>query len=488
MEMNNILSESTLSEFTLKDFYYIIFRNKKKILFIFFATLILSVAYVIRIPDLYISEAMLYVRVGRENINMIPTSDASNTFTISPSEVLNEIQLIKSREVIEALVSEIGFQPFMKNNEIPIENLTNAQYALIRESIVLYLSDNIIVNSQDTDIIDISYANESPELAQMVVSKLINISLEKHFEIHYSSSASDFNFYEEQLAQTQLRLMAVEDKINDIHKKLNISSFEDQRIMLINRTGTLQEQLDRNNTAISASKSKIQNYEQKLNELPDTLENESFTSNEYLIKELYSLQLKERELLSKYSEENVNVETIRSQIDEVNKQIANGSHANNSNFLTYQQVNQDLISEQASIDAVEAQNTELEKMISDINQELQTLSTTAIDISRLQREKTILSDTYVRHSRSLEESRIDEVVQKQNILNVSILQPATYPQFPVQSRKLRNLALGLFFGLFGGIGLAFVSEYLDHSIRRKEDIEERLQLRMLGSIPLSSQK
>ena len=85
----------------------------------------------------------------------------------------------------------------------------------------------------------------------------------------------------------------------------------------------------------------------------------------------------------------------------------------------------------------------------------------------------------------MEEAKVDLVVQKQNMSNIKILQPATYPRLPIATRKYRNLALGIFLGFFGSIGLAFVSEYVDHSIRSKEDIEKRLQLRMLVSIPLS---
>ena len=38
-------------------------------------------------------------------------------------------------------------------------------------------------------------------------------------------------------------------------------------------------------------------------------------------------------------------------------------------------------------------------------------------------------------------------------------------------------------GLIGGFGLAFVMEYLDHSLRTSEDVEHYLNLPVLACIP-----
>jgi Mrp family chromosome partitioning ATPase len=71
-----------------------------------------------------------------------------------------------------------------------------------------------------------------------------------------------------------------------------------------------------------------------------------------------------------------------------------------------------------------------------------------------------------------------------NISNISVVQPATVPIKPIRPRKLLNLALGIFLGVLGAVGLAFVCEYLDHSIKTPEEAEMRLQLPTLASIPL----
>jgi capsular polysaccharide biosynthesis protein len=74
-------------------------------------------------------------------------------------------------------------------------------------------------------------------------------------------------------------------------------------------------------------------------------------------------------------------------------------------------------------------------------------------------------------------------MDRQNIVNVSIAQPAQRPLKPVGPRKALNLLLCLLLGAMGGLGLAFVSEYFDHSLTTGKDLEARVGLPLLGSIP-----
>jgi capsular polysaccharide biosynthesis protein len=44
--------------------------------------------------------------------------------------------------------------------------------------------------------------------------------------------------------------------------------------------------------------------------------------------------------------------------------------------------------------------------------------------------------------------------------------------------------LGFLLGILGGIFLAFFSEYHDHSLKKPQDVEEKLNLPLLASIPV----
>lgn len=70
--------------------------------------------------------------------------------------------------------------------------------------------------------------------------------------------------------------------------------------------------------------------------------------------------------------------------------------------------------------------------------------------------------------------------------NVRIIDTAETPQKPIRPKKLASLLMGIIGGFAAGIGLAFVIEILDQSVRTQEDVENKLGLPFLGQIPLAS--
>lgn len=67
--------------------------------------------------------------------------------------------------------------------------------------------------------------------------------------------------------------------------------------------------------------------------------------------------------------------------------------------------------------------------------------------------------------------------------NVTILDEAAVPLFPIKPRKRTNLMIGAMFGLFLGLGVVFFLDYLDNTIRTPEDIEKYLGLTVIGVVP-----
>jgi capsular exopolysaccharide synthesis family protein len=68
--------------------------------------------------------------------------------------------------------------------------------------------------------------------------------------------------------------------------------------------------------------------------------------------------------------------------------------------------------------------------------------------------------------------------------NVSIIDPAEYPQEPISPKRKLNLVIALLVGLFGGVGLCFLFDYLDDTIKGPDEVEKLADLPSLGIIPL----
>jgi capsular exopolysaccharide synthesis family protein len=67
--------------------------------------------------------------------------------------------------------------------------------------------------------------------------------------------------------------------------------------------------------------------------------------------------------------------------------------------------------------------------------------------------------------------------------NISIIDPARPPNYASKPRPLRTMLTAILLGLALGIGLAFLFESFDESIRSPEDVENKLGLPLLGTIP-----
>jgi len=72
--------------------------------------------------------------------------------------------------------------------------------------------------------------------------------------------------------------------------------------------------------------------------------------------------------------------------------------------------------------------------------------------------------------------------------NISVVDPAEVPETPFSPDKKQNLILALLFGLFGGVGLCFLLEYLDNTVKGPEEVEKLTGLPSLGVIPFLEQE
>jgi capsular polysaccharide biosynthesis protein len=77
-----------------------------------------------------------------------------------------------------------------------------------------------------------------------------------------------------------------------------------------------------------------------------------------------------------------------------------------------------------------------------------------------------------------------EIANIMNVDNVSILAKANVSEnpAPIKPRPLLNVAIAIVVGLMAGVGLAFLLEYFNNTIKNEQDIEKILGLPILGVI------
>jgi len=93
--------------------------------------------------------------------------------------------------------------------------------------------------------------------------------------------------------------------------------------------------------------------------------------------------------------------------------------------------------------------------------------------------KTLLENLMRRQS----ETGVSARLKGLRTSNIWIVDRAEVPIDPSSPKKKRNLVLALMLGLFGGLGLAFLFERLDNSVKSFEDVEKYAGLASLGMVP-----
>ena len=345
---------------------------------------------------------------------------------------------------------------------------------------------------KNSNIITISFEAKSQKLAQEAINKLIGFYLDKHINVHRTRGS--YEFFNEQTDQFRSTLAQAEENLRELKNKTGIASLEEQRRVLVKRIGDLEQELDGTESALAASKAKgPSDGEEPLRSPRDTGDpgdrRHPNQGVDLMRARLYDLQLKEQDLLSKFTETSTPVQEVRRQIAEaqalISKEEPTRTQVTKGLNEAYKQVQLALLAEKATLSSLEAKAKEQRAQLNSTRGELKAINDSEIRLVQAQREMGIQEANYRKYYEKLEQARIDNALEIGKISNISVVQPATYPVEPVRPRKMLNLALGLFLGIFGGFGLAFFSEYMDHTFKKPEDIEERLKLPTLAAIPRS---
>ncbi|MFB3226219.1 YveK family protein [Exiguobacterium sp. PHA03] len=77
----------------------------------------------------------------------------------------------------------------------------------------------------------------------------------------------------------------------------------------------------------------------------------------------------------------------------------------------------------------------------------------------------------------------NEITNLMNVDNVKVLSVSGIPTSPVSPNIILNTAIAAVIGFVLGIGLAFLRELLDRRIRTEDQVQQILDLPVLGSIP-----
>jgi capsular exopolysaccharide synthesis family protein len=125
---------------------------------------------------------------------------------------------------------------------------------------------------------------------------------------------------------------------------------------------------------------------------------------------------------------------------------------------------------------------ELEKALAEAEARAADLGRKNVQLQLLREEAESIATSYKAIVRRIEEVEM-AIAAGDKTSNIFVIDRALEPALPVRPMKRLNLALGAILGLLAGIGVCFLLEYLDHTVKSKDELERLLPHPVLGFAP-----
>jgi uncharacterized protein involved in exopolysaccharide biosynthesis len=493
--------------FTLRDALAPVFRHRRMASLIFLGVFIGAVATLLAAPKKY--EAEMTILVNRDRVDAVVTPDPGAPVAVQPVEAVteedlnSEVELLRSRDLLEEVVRSCGLaaakdsqwtRAFTGFGDI-LRGTKSTQEARVARS-VQALSDQLAVEPlKKTTLIRVSYAAHDPEQSAHVLNTLATLYQEKHAAVH--RPAGTFAFFDQETSRYRGELIAAEAQLTDFDSKDGIVAPAVQKQLVLQEISQFQAELQQDRADAYGARERASALETEAAATADreTTQMRKLDNGQLLAElqsTLLSLELKQSEMIVKYAPTYPPVQEVETQIAQTREAIAKAQQSPVEETTTdrvpaREWMTTELAKAKADDAALEAEAAAKEQVVRSYEQSAQQLDRKGAEQDDLIRNVKTSEDDYLLYLRKREEARISDALDSKRIVNVTIAEAATVPALP--SLHLGWLLIGSF--LMAGtlsVGTAYAADRLDQSFRTPDELGRYLDLRVLASIPASTEK
>jgi capsular exopolysaccharide synthesis family protein len=399
----------------------------------------------------------------------------SQTSTLLWDFVATQADLLASTSVAQRTAQELN----LGNNPEFIEQDGDASARLKKATGIV--RSNLKVNKpEEGQVIRFSYDSTSPQLAALVANGIADSFINAALQRRYEASAYARNFLERQIAKTRGDLERSERSLVGYAQAQGIivtsvgpdgkpaggdaGSLQGESLVTLNRA--LADATARRVAAEGA-------YRQARATGPTS---EVTTSTLELRQELAKLQADYSQKRTFMKPEHPEMLSLKAQIDELNRQIGQAGAATSSG-----RTNTLLADYRAALSAERA----LQARVAALKGAVLNLRGRSIQYNILQREVDTNRSLYDALLQRFKEIGVAGGI---GMAPVSIVDRADAPTFPYKPNLMINLLLGMGAGLLAGIAAAVGLEFINDTIKTREDVRTKLRLPCLGVVPKASAK
>jgi capsular exopolysaccharide synthesis family protein len=312
----------------------------------------------------------------------------------------------------------------------------------------------------------VAYTHTDPLLAAGVANAIAQRYVESTFKKKIEQFTSASEWLDRSTRELKAKVERAEQSLADYTKTKNIYGMEGKSSLITEKLAKLHDQATRAETERILKESLHKQVLQgRINQIPEAFAD---TQTAELQRKLDDLSIKAAELSVTYGPKYQQMVEINQQIATIRDQIAA------SRTLLEQKLRADY--ERAVQD-----ESALKIALASAKDEAATENQSAIQYSILKQDVDTTKALYIDFLQKTSQAYL-EVAQQQS--NVRVIAPARVPKNPVDQHRQRTILFAMVLSLVGGVGLAWLLDRLDDSIRNIDDVTQFTQLPALAVIPV----
>ncbi len=504
------------SPFGLREHLNTIFRQKRKLFTIVGMAILVAGPGSFLMTNMYSAEVRLLIQNARTPFSM-STPLTGQVFTPSEitqkDDVATEVQIFTSPILLDKLVDYFGNERVLDSmrsrwdwfSELPhtafklvaglqpvAQVLASVGYAPKPEDLhyqaVQKLRAHLNVEGvRQTHVFVASLDSPNPNFSAEALNALVGIYMDHQLSVRKGKGAREF--FDEQTEQMRGELQKAELRLQAFKDKWNIVSIEDQKRHLLQQVTQTEAALRESQVQVAETEVRIAKLKERLagqqEAIPLTNVSERNPMLDQLKNRLMQMELEYSQYVpdSPAAGELVReIATVRARLQAESSKVT-GAATSGLN-QTYQDLKRTLVTEDGRRESLRPRLSELTKQFKGYRDSLNTLDQREMELRGLMREVKVKQEAFDIYLKKEEESRINEVLDRKGISNVTAIEHAAVPQTPVRPRKFLNLVIGLLIGLIGGFGSAYVSEYMRRSFVTREELQDGLRRPVIAALPL----
>ena len=455
--------------------------QKRRWTILSFVLITFALVLIVTIKEKPIYRANTLLEIEKENPN-IPTvqelfqlADVSDNYLETQYKVLQSDTL--ARRVIEELhLDQVReFNPpknawFWQDTHAAARTEDVAIDGKTEQAILERFSDHLSVEPvRRSRLVQVSFESQDPQLAAKAVNSLASNYIQENLESRWQAAEKASEWLSQQLQSFKAKLEKSEDELQQYAHDNGLLFLETERgdteNIVDERLRQLQDELTKAQADRYAKESLYRLAEAgDYSSLPGVVDNKLMQD---LTVRLADLEKEQAALTPTFTGTYPKVKQIQSQIDDIQKVL------NQERKRAAQGIVDDYLA------AVRREGL-VREAFEQQQQQANLVAGRAVQYNILKREVDTNKQLYEGLLQRMKEASVSAGM---NASNIRIVDTAVAPTKPTSPRPVLNLGLALLLGLGCGIGVAFLQEHLDNTLKNSDDIERLLRVPALALIP-----